>query len=149
MYLPSVGECTLRTIFLDMHAKEAHIHTINLLKGKKCFGSVGKCLRHFSSVHKPDVTKKKKKNLGMVSSYMWQICSRLVLATQGTQCFQGILTKKIFARTIAHKSIINKSTHCHWSYVWTKCLVLNSIWHHCSQRLFHIFLNLIMTTSIS
>lgn len=62
MYLPSVGECTLRTIFLDMHAKEAHIHTINLLKGKKCFGSVGKCLRHFSSVHKPDVTKKKNKS---------------------------------------------------------------------------------------
>lgn len=151
MYLPSVGECTLRTIFLDMHAKEAHIHTINLLKGKKCFGSVGKCLRHFSSVHKPDVTKKKKKNLGMVSSYMWQICSRLVLATQGTQCFQGILTKKIFARTIAHKSIINKSTHCHWSYIrLTKsyiCLLLqipvvhyplkinhliyHCIYHHC------------------
>lgn len=59
MDLPSVGECTLRTIFLDMHSKEAHVHTINLLKGKKCFGSVGKRLRHFSSVHKPDVTKNK------------------------------------------------------------------------------------------
>lgn len=62
MFLPSVGECALRTIFLDMHAKEAHIHTINLLKGKKCFGSVGKCLWHFSSVDKPT---RLKKQLGM------------------------------------------------------------------------------------
>lgn len=56
MCLPSVGECALRTIFLDVHSKEADVHTINLLKGKKCFGSVGKRLGHFSSVHKPDVT---------------------------------------------------------------------------------------------
>lgn len=66
MYLPSVGECALRTIFLDMHAKEAHVNTINLLKGKKCFGSVGKRLGHFSSVHKPDVTKKCIINIGIL-----------------------------------------------------------------------------------
>lgn len=41
-----------------MHAEEAHIHAINLLKGEKCFGSVGKALWHFTRVHKPVVMKK-------------------------------------------------------------------------------------------
>lgn len=59
MYRPSVGEWALRSILLHMHAKEAHVHAINLLKGKKCFGSVRKGLRHFTRVHKPVVTKTK------------------------------------------------------------------------------------------
>lgn len=74
MYLPSVGECALRTIFLDMHAKEAHVNAINLLKGKKCFGSVGKRLGHFSSVHKPDVTKKYIINIGIEVAAEWDRC---------------------------------------------------------------------------
>lgn len=58
MYRPSVGEWALGAILLHVHAKEANVHTINLLKGEKCFGSVGKGLRHFTRVHKPVVIKK-------------------------------------------------------------------------------------------
>lgn len=61
MYAPSVWEWALRAILLHMHAEEAHVHAINLLKGKKCFGSVGKSLRHLTCVHKPVVNQKKRK----------------------------------------------------------------------------------------
>lgn len=56
MYRPSVGEWALRAVLLHVHAKETHVHAINLLKGEKCFGSVGKGLWHFACVHKPVVT---------------------------------------------------------------------------------------------
>lgn len=59
MYRPSVGKWALRAVFLHMHAKEAHIYPINLLKGEKCFGSVGKGLGHFTRVDKPVVMKRK------------------------------------------------------------------------------------------
>lgn len=58
MYRPSVREWALRAILLHMHAEETHVHAINLLKGKKCFGSVGKGLGHFTRVHKPVVKTK-------------------------------------------------------------------------------------------
>lgn len=60
MHRPSVGERALRAVLLHVHAKEAHVHAVNLLKSKKCFGSVGKGLRHFTRVHKPVVMKKSK-----------------------------------------------------------------------------------------
>lgn len=59
MYRPSVGEWALGAVLLYVHAKEAHIYTVNLLKGKKCFGSVGKGLGHFTRVHKPVVIRRK------------------------------------------------------------------------------------------
>lgn len=59
MYRPSVGEWAFRAVLLHVHAKEANVHTINLLKGEKCFGSVGKGLGHFPCVHKPVVMKKR------------------------------------------------------------------------------------------
>lgn len=62
MHRPSVGEWALRAILLHVHAKKAHIHTINFLKGKKCFGSVGESLRHFTRVHKPVKMKIKHEN---------------------------------------------------------------------------------------
>ena len=58
MYRPSVGEWALGAVLLHVHAKEANVHTVNLLKGKKCFGSVGKGLRHFTRVHKSVEIKK-------------------------------------------------------------------------------------------
>lgn len=36
-----------------MHAKETHIDTVDLLEGKKCFGSVREALRHLVVVYKP------------------------------------------------------------------------------------------------
>ncbi len=57
MHRPSVGEWALRAVLLHVHAKETHVHAVNLLKGEKCFGSVGKGLRHFARVHKPVITK--------------------------------------------------------------------------------------------
>lgn len=56
MYTPSVGEWAVGAVLLHVHAKETNIHTINLLKGKKCFGSVGKGLWHFTRVHESVVT---------------------------------------------------------------------------------------------
>lgn len=57
MYRPSVWEWALRAVLLHVHAKETHVHAVNLLKGEKCFGSVRKRLGHFSRVHKPVVNK--------------------------------------------------------------------------------------------
>lgn len=51
--IPGVRKRAFRSIFLDVHAKETHIHSINLLKCKKCFGSVGKAFAHLSWVNKP------------------------------------------------------------------------------------------------
>lgn len=51
--IPGVRKRAFRSIFLDVHAKETHIHSIDLLKCKKCFGSVGKAFAHLSWVNKP------------------------------------------------------------------------------------------------
>ena len=40
-----------------MHAEEAHIRSINLFEGKKCFGSVGEGFWHIAGVHKPAMWK--------------------------------------------------------------------------------------------
>lgn len=112
MHLPSVWECALRTIFLDMHAKEAHIHTINLLKGKKCFGSVGKCLRHFSSVHKPDVTGTKKILVWFL--FMWHICSHAAgISHSGNTAL---------SRNCNFIKILPKYKHNQHSYMTVHCL---------------------------
>lgn len=57
-YWPSVWERALGAVLLHVHAKEAHVHAINLLKSKKCFGSIGESLGHLASVHKPERKKK-------------------------------------------------------------------------------------------
>ncbi len=70
MHIPSVGEWALGAVLLHVHAKEAHIHAVNLLKGEKCFGSVGKRLRHLTRVHKP-VTKTNKHTRDELEHYIW------------------------------------------------------------------------------
>lgn len=42
----------IRTVFLDVHAKEAHIHTINLLKGEHGPSSIREVILHLARVHK-------------------------------------------------------------------------------------------------
>jgi len=54
---PLVGRWTVGAILLHVHAEEAHIHSVNLFEGKKCFGSVGKCLGHVACVHEPVIWK--------------------------------------------------------------------------------------------
>lgn len=64
-YRPGVGERAVRAVFLHMHAKEAHVNTINLLKGEKCFGSVREGLGHIARVHKSGVEKKQEANVNI------------------------------------------------------------------------------------
>lgn len=52
--LPGVRERAIRAVLLNVHAEETHVHSVNLLKGEKCFGSVGEALRHLSCVYKPE-----------------------------------------------------------------------------------------------
>lgn len=37
-----VGQGTFRAIFLDMHAKETNVHSVNFFKGKHGLGTVWK-----------------------------------------------------------------------------------------------------------
>ena len=53
--LPCVWRGAIRAILLDVHPKEAHIHSINFLKGKECFGSIRERFRHFPRIHKPEI----------------------------------------------------------------------------------------------
>ena len=52
--VPGVREGTLRAVLLDVHAEEAHVHPVDLLKRKKCFGSVWEGLHHLTRVHEPE-----------------------------------------------------------------------------------------------
>ncbi len=52
--LPGVRDRAIRAILLHVHAEETHIHSVNLLKCEKCFGSVGEALGHLSCVYKPE-----------------------------------------------------------------------------------------------
>lgn len=52
--LPGVRERAIRAVLLNVHAEETHVHSVNLLKGEKCFGSVGEALAHLSCVYKPE-----------------------------------------------------------------------------------------------
>lgn len=53
--LPCVWRGAIRAILLDVHPKEAHVHSINFLKGKECFGSIRERFRHFPRIHKPEI----------------------------------------------------------------------------------------------
>lgn len=87
MHRPCVGEWALRPILLHMHAKEAHVHAINLLKGKKCFGSVRKGLRHFTRVHKPVVTKTKSNMRGGTTYLDININTKVYITYEGFSYF--------------------------------------------------------------
>ena len=43
-----IGWRAVRAVLLHMHAEEAHVHPVDFLKCKKCFGSVREGLHHFA-----------------------------------------------------------------------------------------------------
>ena len=51
--LPGVGERCVGAVLLDVHAEEADINAVDLLKREHRLRSVRKCLLHLASVHKP------------------------------------------------------------------------------------------------
>lgn len=67
MCLPGVGERAFRSVLLHVHAEETHVHSVNLLKCKKCFGSVGEALKHLSCVYKPEMGHKMNPFLNLFS----------------------------------------------------------------------------------
>lgn len=52
--VPLVGLRAVGAVLLNMHTKEADVHTVDVLKGKKSFGPVRERLGHLSTVHKPE-----------------------------------------------------------------------------------------------
>lgn len=50
---PGVWGWAIPSVFLHMHAKETHIHAIDLFKSKECLCSIGKGLRHLTRIDKP------------------------------------------------------------------------------------------------
>lgn len=70
--VPGVWWGAVRAILLDVHTKEAHIHSINLLKGKQSFGTVREGLWHLTRIHKSAGNRGKNNNKAIIKPVFYQ-----------------------------------------------------------------------------
>ena len=50
---PLIGRRAVRAVLLHVHAEEADVGSVDVLKGKKSLGPVGEGLAHLPTIHKP------------------------------------------------------------------------------------------------